>query len=88
MALNGPFFILVYKIIFPIYNLYIIWRYYMADTLYVTISKVDDKHLKVVWDKQENIISIISKKDLYDFMEKIADNANNNLKVGCLFEID
>jgi len=60
----------------------------MADTLYVTISKVDDKHLKVVWDKQENIISIISKKDLYDFMEKIADNANNNLKVGCLFEID
>ena len=60
----------------------------MVDTLYVTISKVDDKHLKVVWDKQENIISIISKKDLYDFMEKIADNANNNLKVGCLFEID
>lgn len=60
----------------------------MVDTLYVTISKVDDKHLKVVWDKQENIISIISKKDLYDFMEKIADNANNQLKVGCLFEID
>lgn len=60
----------------------------MVDTLYVTISKVDDKHLKVVWDKQENIISIISKKDLYDFMEKIADNANNNLKVGCLFEIE
>ena len=60
----------------------------MVDTIYVTISKVDDKHLKVVWDKQENIISIISKKDLYDFMEKIADNANNNLKVGCLFEID
>jgi len=57
----------------------------MADTLYVTISKVDDKHLKVVWDKQENIIS---KNELYNFMETIADNANNNLKVGCLFEID
>lgn len=60
----------------------------MVDTLYVTISKVDDKHLKVVCDKQQNIISIISKKDLYDFMETIADNANNQLKVGCLFEID
>lgn len=57
----------------------------MVDTIYVTISKVDDKYLKVIWSNHENIIS---KKELYDFMEMISDNANNYLKVGCLFEID
>lgn len=56
----------------------------MIDTVYVTISKVDDKYLKVIWNNHENIIS---KKELYDFMEMISDNANNYLKVGCLFEI-
>lgn len=57
----------------------------MIDTVYVTISKVDDKYVKIIWNNHENIIS---KKELYDFMEMIADNANNYLKVGCLFEID
>jgi len=57
----------------------------MVDTIYVTISKVDDKYLKVIWSNHENIIS---KNELYDFMEMISDNANNYLKVGCLFEVD
>lgn len=44
----------------------------MLDTIYVTISKVDDKYVKIIWNNHENIIS---KKELYDFMKMIADNA-------------